>query len=121
MTDDELLLKSIQAIRDEIRAERSELTDSDEVSSFLAEDLDETAELLDKIAPKIKGLDSLYEDLDEDEFSFIVECLQDYADNFVIDGTDDQKRQRGEAEYSQLTDILFDFYDEDGEEFSNED
>lgn len=120
MTDDELLLKSLRNFQEAEKEERRELTGEDEVSSFLAEDLDETIELLDDILPKIKNIDSLFEDLDEDEFSFIVDCLEDYAECFIVDGRDEKLKEENEAEYSQLMDIMFDFYDDDEENEEDE-
>lgn len=115
MTDDEVLLKSLKNILKEILEERSELTGNDDQSLEIAEELDDNAEILDSLIPEITKIDDLY-NLEDDEFDFILELLQDYTDNFIIDGRTPEKLQEDEAEYAQLMDILFNFYEDDEEE-----
>lgn len=115
MTDDEVLLKSLKSILKGILEERSEITGNDDQSLEIAEELDDNAEILDSLIPEITKIDDLY-NLEEDEFEFIVEMLQDYSENFIIDGRSPEKLQEDEAEYSQLMDILFNFYDDEDEE-----
>lgn len=120
MTNDELLIESLQTIQNQVKEELAEITENDETSNVLREDYEEVLELLGYLVPKITGIESLYEELDEDEFAFIVECLENYQEVFIIDGTDPKKLKEDEEKYSQLTDILFDLYGDD-DDFSEED
>ena len=45
-----------------------------------------------------------------------MECLESYQDNFIIDGTNPQKLQEDEENYSLLCDMMFELYDSDDEE-----
>ena len=116
MTDDELLIESLSIIQKQIKEELDAEKGESEASKEIRQDYEEVLELLGYIVPKIKGIDSLYEELDEDEFAFIAECLENYQDNFVIDGRNPQKLKEDEEKYSQLSDILFELYDDDDEE-----
>lgn len=121
MTDDELLIESLSQIQKQIKEElEAEKGDSEE-SREIREEYEDNLELLDLLAPKIRGIDSLYEELEEDEFAFIVECLENYQDNFIIDGRNPQKLKEDEEKYSQLSDILFELYDDDDEDGDEED
>ncbi|MBR4321518.1 hypothetical protein [Treponema sp.] len=121
MTDDELLIESLSIIQKQIKEELDAEKGESEASKEIRQDYEEVLELLGYIVPKIKGIDSLYEELDEDEFAFIAECLENYQDNFVIDGRNPQKLKEDEEKYSQLSDILFELYDDDDEEDDGED
>ena len=117
MTDDELLIESLSIIQKQVKEELEAEKGQNEASKVIREDYEEVLELLSYIVPKIKGIDSLYEELEEDEFAFIAECLENYQDNFVIDGRNPQKLKEDEAKYSQLSDILFELYDDDDEDY----
>ncbi len=119
MTNDELLIESLQTIQNQVKEELAEITENDETSNVLREDYEEVLELLGYLVPKITGIDSLYEELEEDEFEFIVDCLENYQEVFVIDGRNPEKLKADEEKYSQLTDILFDLYGDD-DDFSEE-
>ena len=121
MTSDELLIESLSIIQKLIKEELEAEKGQNEASREIRQDYEEVLELLGYIVPKIKGIDSLYEELDEDEFAFIAECLENYQDNFVIDGRNPQKLKEDEEKYSQLSDILFELYDDDDEEDDGED
>lgn len=121
MTDDELLIESLSIIQKQIKEELDAEKGESEASKEIRQDYEEVLELLGYIVPKIKGIDSLYEELDEDEFAFIAECLENYQDNFIIDGRNPQKLKEDEEKYSQLSDILFELYDDDDEEDDGED
>ena len=125
MTNDELLLKSLKSFTEQIKEELADEKGTDEISRTLIEEYEETLELLDAIVPKITGLDSLYEELDEDEFGFIIDCLENYQEAFIIDGRNPETLKRDEEEFSQLSDLMFDFYDDDDEldddEYDDED
>ncbi|WP_191013471.1 hypothetical protein [Treponema zioleckii] len=120
MTNDELLIESLQTIQNQVKEELAEITENDKTSNVLREDYEEVLELLGYLVPKITGIDSLYEELEEDEFEFIVDCLENYQEVFVIDGRNPEKLKADEEKYSQLTDILFDLYGDD-DDFSEED
>ncbi|MBQ9283246.1 MAG: hypothetical protein IJ207_13790 [Treponema sp.] len=113
MTDDELLIESLSIIQKQVKEELEAEKGKKEASKVIREDYEEVLELLSYIVPKIKGIDSLYEELEEDEFAFIAECLENYQDNFVIDGRNPQKLKEDEAKYSQLSDLLFELYDDE--------
>ena len=121
MTDDELLIESLSIIQKQIKEELDAEKGESEASKEIRQDYEEVLELLGYIVPKIKGIDSLYEELDEDEFAFIAECLENYQDNFIIDGRNPQKLKEDEEKYSQLSDILFELYDDDDEDDDGED
>ena len=121
MTDDELLIESLSIIQKQVKEELEAEKGQNEASKVIREDYEEVLELLSYIVPKIKGIDSLYEELEEDEFAFIAECLENYQDNFVINGRNPQKLKEDEAKYSQLSDLLFNFYDDSDEEDDGED
>ena len=121
MTSDELLIESLSIIQKQIKEELDAEKGESEASKEIRQDYEEVLELLGYIVPKIKGIDSLYEELDEDEFAFIAECLENYQDNFIIDGRNPQKLKEDEEKYSQLSDILFELYDDDDENGAEED
>ena len=121
MTDDELLIESLSQIQKQIKEELEAEKGDSETSREIREEYEDNLELLDLLAPKIRGIDSLYEELEEDEFAFIIECLENYQDNFVIDGRNPQKLKEDEAKYSQLSDLMFNFYDDSDEEDDGED
>lgn len=119
MTSDELLIESLSIIQKLIKEELEAEKGQNEASREIRQDYEEVLELLGYIVPKIKGIDSLYEELDEDEFAFIAECLENYQDNFIIDGRNPQKLKEDEEKYSQLSDLLFELYDDDEEDFDS--
>ena len=121
MTDDELLLESLSQIQKQIKEELEAEKGDSEASREIREEYEDNLELLDLRAPKIRGIDSLYEELEEDEFAFIIECLENYQDNFVIDGRSPEKLKEDEEKYSQLSDVLFELSDDDDEDGDEED
>lgn len=127
MTDDELFMKSLTAFRNELDTELSENKRTDGENEDCVEYYRLVIDTLDSLLPNLEGIDSLYEvDEDgepifsEDEFSFLVSCLEDYSEVFVVDGRDAESLKRTEEEHSQLADILFDFYDDDDEDFEDD-
>ena len=121
MTDDELLIESLSQIQKQIKEELEAEKGDSETSREIREEYEDNLELLDLLAPKIRGIDSLYEELEEDEFAFIIECLENYQDNFVIDGRNPQKLKEDEEKYERLSDLMFNFYDDSDEEEGGED
>ncbi len=119
MSDDEFLIKYLGDIKNQVKEEREDLTGDEYIDKEITEDYDEILELLELLIPKINGIDSLYS-LEEDEFEFIVECMEEYSEVFVIDGRSPETLARDEALYSQLSDILFQIYDDDDEDDSDE-
>ena len=116
MTKDELLIESLVIIQKQVKEELSAETGDDEISKEIREEYEDVLELLGYLVPKIKGIESLYQELEEDEFAFIMECLENYQDNFIIDGTNPQKLKEDEEKYSLLSDMMFELYDSDDEE-----
>ncbi len=120
MTKDEILLESLAAVQEQIKEDLEAETGDDEISKEIREEYTDELELLGYLVPKIKGIESLYQELEEDEFAFIMECLESYQDNFIIDGTNPQKLQEDEEKYSLLCDMMFELYDSDDEEEEEE-
>lgn len=122
MTNDEVLLESLSIIQNQIKEELEDEKGQNEISREIRQDYEEVLELLGYLVPKIKSVQSLYEELEEDELAFIAECLESYQDNFIIDGRNPQKLKEDEEKYSQLSDLLFELYDsfEDEEEGDGE-
>ncbi len=118
MTDDELLLKSLNSYFAEIKEEILWVTGDDDFSRELKDELNDYKEILESLIPEIQGVDSLYE-LDEDEQSFILECLEDYMEVFVIDGTNPEQLEKDEEEYSQLCSLFFDLCGDENEDDEN--
>ena len=116
MSKDELLLESLSAIQEQVKSELNDEKGSDELSREIREEYEEVQELLGYIVPKIKGVSSLYTELEEDELAFILECLEDYQENFIIDGTSPEKLKEDEEKYSMLSDLMFELYDTDDDE-----
>jgi hypothetical protein len=132
MTNDELFIKSLTDFRNQLDEELSENKRTDGDNEDCVEYYRLVIDSLDTLLPNIEGIDSLYEVDDdgepifsEEEFSFLISCLEDYSEVFVVDGRDEESLKRTEEEHSQLADIIFEFYDdeddEDDEEFDEED
>ncbi len=111
MTNDEVLLESLSIIQNQIKEELEDEKGQNEASREIRQDYEEVLELLGYLVPKIKGMDSLLQELEEDELAFIAECLESYQDNFIIDGRNPQKLKEDEEKYSRLSDLLFQLYD----------
>ena len=99
MTSDELLIESLSIIQKLIKEELEAEKGQNEASREIRQDYQEVLELLGYIVPKIKGIDSLYEELDEDEFAFIAECLENYQDDF---GLYDDDEEADEEDFDSL-------------------
>lgn len=106
MNEDEILLKSLKNILTELRDEYEYYHQfSDKDSLVLAEECKESAEIMEDILPDITDVDSL-DDLSDDDYSFVYEMLQAYAEVFIIDGTSEAARVKGEKEYEVILDLL---------------
>ena len=120
MSNDEILLESLAAIQKLVKEELADETRNDEISKEIREEYEDVLELLGYLIPKISGIESLYQELEEDEFEFILECLETYQENFIIDGTNPQKLKEDEEKYSLISDMLFELYDDDEEDEPDE-
>ena len=58
--------------------------------------------------------------LGEEDFLFALDCLENYADIFVVDGRDEKRFKETQAEFSQLEEILSEFYDDDEDDEAEE-
>ena len=127
MTNDELFIKSLTDFRNQLDEELSENKRTDGDNEDCVEYYRLVIDSLDALLPNIEGIDSLYEVDDdgepifsEEEFSFLISCLEDYSEVFVVDGRDEESLKRTEEEHSQLADIIFEFYDDEDYEESDE-
>lgn len=120
MTDDELILKSLNAMKTEIIEDIADNKRIDGDNQVILDDNKELLDTLTVIIPKIKTIDSLYEDISEEEFEIIIECLEEYFESFIVDGRTPDSLKQTEEEYSQLADIMFEFYDDD-EDYDEDD
>lgn len=121
MTDDELLLKSLNNIKNQMADERADIKRTDKLNSQIAAEYDEAIKKLDKILPKIKSVLDIYYVESEEDFVFVIESLENYSENFIIDGRDEEKKKRDEAEFAQLQNIISEFYDDDEEDDEDSD
>ncbi len=106
MTDDELLVDSYKKIIGQIR--ENSLYLSKDKYEYTKELIDECADLtaiLDDILPEITGLDSM-NNLDEEDYAFMFEMLNSYAENFIVDGRNPETLKKDTETYGQLMDIL---------------
>ncbi|MBQ1949429.1 MAG: hypothetical protein II367_04655 [Treponema sp.] len=121
MNDDEFLISCLKNYLADVKEEydyAKQFTDAD--SAEIAEDDLEIYDILKVLIEDIQGLDSLH-DLDDDDYIFVYECLQAYAEAFVIDGRDEETRKKAEEDFNRLQELLdeleADFtYDEDEDE-----
>lgn len=120
MTDDGLLLKSLEDIKGQMAAERADIRRTDGLNGRIAAEYDCAMERLGRILPEIKGVMDVFYLEDEEDFVFLVELLENYSENFIIDGRDEEKKKRGEAEFAQLQNIISEFYEDDEEEDDEE-
>lgn len=119
-TDDEFLVKTLENIKNQMVEERADITRTDKLNSEIAAEYDDAIKKMTRLIPKIKTvLDIYYVDSDED-FEFVIDALENYAENFVVDGRDEEKKKQDEADFQKLQNIIFEFYDDDDEEDSDE-
>lgn len=114
-TDDEFLVKTLENIKNQMVEERADITRTDKLNSQIAAEYDDAIKRITRLIPKIKTvLDIYYVDSDED-FEFVIEALENYAENFVVDGRDEEKKKQDEADFQKLQNIIFEFYEDDDE------
>ena len=130
MTNDELFIKSLKNYRKQLSEELAENRRTDGENEECVEYYKLAIQSLDELLPMLSGIDSLYETDDvgelvfsEDEFAFLIECLESYSEVFIVDGRTEEALKRTEEEHSLLADIIFEFYDddEDDEDYEDED
>lgn len=106
MTDDELLTDSYQKILSEIKENRKYLEkDNFEYTQELIEECDDVTAILSDILTEINGIDSLNA-LDEEDYAFMYEMLNSYAEIFVVDGRSPESLEKDSEIFEQLMDIL---------------
>lgn len=106
MTDDELLVDSYKKILEQIKENSEYLSkDSYEYTRELTDECADLTAILEDILPEISGLESL-NSLDEEDYAFMYEMLNSYAENFIVDGRSPETLERDEKIYGQLMDIL---------------
>lgn len=112
MTNDELLEKSLLNIKNQIAAELSDIKRTDALNLRIAAECKDALGRLEKILPKVHCVLDLYY-LGEEDFLFALDCLENYADVFIVDGRNEKSFKETQAEYRQLEEILSEFYDDD--------
>lgn len=106
MTDDELLVDSYKKILEQIKENSEYLSkDSYEYTRELTDECADLTAILEDILPEISGLESL-NSLDEEDYAFMYEMLNSYAENFIVDGRSPETLVHDEKIYGQLMDIL---------------
>lgn len=106
MTDDELLTDSYQKILSEIKENRKYLEkDNFEYTQELIEECDDVTAILSDILTEINGIASLNA-LDEEDYAFMYEMLNSYAEIFVVDGRTPESLEKDSEIFEQLMDIL---------------
>lgn len=115
MTNDEFLEKSFLKIKNQISEELSDAVRTDALNLRIAAEYKDALGRLEKILPKVHCVLDLYY-LGEEDFLFALDCLENYADIFVVDGRDGKRFKETQAEFSQLEEILSEFYDDDDED-----
>ncbi len=106
MNDDEFLihcLKCYISMLNEEAAYAEQFSDAESVE--VAEENRDYAKILESLLAEITGVASL-NDLDDDDFEFVYECLQMYAESFVVDGREEASRLKTEEDYTRLLSIL---------------
>ena len=106
MTDNELLVDSYKKILEQIK-ENSEYLSKDkyEYTKELTDECADLTAILSDILPEITGLESM-NTLDEEDYAFMYEMLDSYAENFIVDGRNPETLQKDTEIYEQLMDIL---------------
>ncbi len=105
-TQDEFLVKSLKQIEKDLKEnlEDAKNPKTDDEKEFY-DDYKEILELLERLLPEIKDLDSLAKLKDED-IGFIFECLEAYEEIFIVSYLSEEEFQRTEYEHNLLLSIL---------------
>lgn len=119
--DDEFLVKTLGNIKNQMVEERADITRTDKLNSEIAAEYDDAIKKMMRLIPKIKSvLDIYYVESDED-FEFVINALENYSENFVVDGRDEEKKKQDEADFQKLQNIIFEFYDDDEDSENSDD
>ncbi len=106
MTDDELLKESYDKILIELNNTYLHYKkDNFDYTAELLEDFSDTMEILKDILKDGSSVESLKK-LDEEDYAFMYELLNDYAETFVIDGRTKDTLSRDTKKYEQLLELL---------------
>ena len=115
MNDDEFVAEIFRRIKEMLGEERAECASNsrldEKIRGEIAGCYDEDLNALSSLMPKISGVDSLF-NLDDEDFALALSLMENYAERFVVDGTDSRALSETEEEYSRLADLLFDMYGE---------
>lgn len=120
-TDDEFLVKTLENIKNQMVEERADITRTDKLNSQIAAEYDDAIKKITRLIPKIKNVLDIYYLETEEDFEFVIDALENYAENFVVDGRDEAKKKQDEADFQKLQNIIFEFYDDDEEDDENND
>ena len=121
MDDEDLLLtETLEKIHAQLLEERKAITRTDEANSKVAAEYDDAILKLKKLLPQVNDVTALCV-LEDDDFCFIIQLIEEYIDNFIIDGRTEEARKRDEAKYRALNDFLEQFYDDGEEDEEDED
>lgn len=113
--EDKFLLKTLKKIYSQILDERTELLRSDGENARIAAEYDDSIVRLKRLLPEIHEVFDIYR-LEEEDFVFIIETLEMYCENFIIDGRTKDSKERDEKEFKELQDFLDQFYDDESDE-----
>ncbi len=110
--EDRLLTQTLKNLYEQILEERADIKRTDEANSKIAAEYDEAIERLSRLLKEINEVIDIYR-LEEEDFVFVIEALELYCDNFIVDGRTETARKRDEKEYNELKEFLDQFYDDD--------
>lgn len=119
--DDEFLVKTLENIKNQMVEERAGITRTDKLNSQIAADYDDAIKRMARLIPKIKTVLDIYYVGSDEDFEFVIEALENYAENFVVDGRDEEKKKQDETDFQKLQNIIFEFYEDDNEESEDDD
>lgn len=120
-TADEFLVKTLENIKNQMVEERTDITRTDKLNSQIAAEYDGAIKRMSRLIPKIKTVLDIYSVDSEEDFEFVIEALENFAENFVVDGRDEEKKKQDEADFQKLQKIIFEFYEDDDEESEEDD
>lgn len=107
MDKDQLLLKWFNSILSDAKENLEYLKRYDfDYSDEIREDCADTITILEDILPEIHGLNDLHS-LDEEDYAFMFEMLQSFAEVFIVDGSGtEEKFEQDYEEFGLLMNIL---------------
>lgn len=106
MSDDELLIDSLKTYIQELSENLIHLKNTHfDWTDEIVQECADTKEILCDILQEVNCVEDL-KNLDEEDYAFVYECLNEYAEIFIVDGTDERMRLQGEQRFEQLVDLL---------------